>query len=223
MRELKLDWARAQDWLSREGFGGKDLKAIATAKSTVTWKSDGENAKQEEVTPEVNLVDFLRLILPAEGYLCCAWAPIDFSATRAKKKMKLGEFIHEFSESFDRLWADIRRNDVPGRQVYHACSSFKTTANRKQENVASVKAFWFDADVGPDKPYADREDALDAVWKLCETSQIPVPLIVLSGGGIQGYWPLLDAVDEATWQPYADARPDWRWPSGFFRLPAPEF
>src|SRR5215472_15606712 len=32
MRGLGCDWARAQDWLSREGFGGQTLKTIAAAK-----------------------------------------------------------------------------------------------------------------------------------------------------------------------------------------------
>jgi uncharacterized protein (DUF927 family) len=155
--------------------------------------------------PKIGPVDVLRLILPPVGYLCCAWAPIDAAASRAKNKMTLGDFTHEFSQSFDDLHADIMRNDVFGRQVYHACASFKTTLNRKQENVAYLKAFWLDADVGPGKPYATRQDALDALWEFCQKVNVPVPLVIASGSGIQGYWALEEAIDPATWQPYADA------------------
>jgi putative DNA primase/helicase len=155
--------------------------------------------------PKIGPVDVLRLILPSQGHLCCAWAPIDTAKTRAKNKMILGNFTHEFSESVERLHADIMRNDVCGRQVYHACASFTSKTNRTQENVAYLKAFWFDADVGPGKPYAIRQDALDALWEFCQKVNAPVPLVIASGSGIQGYWALEEAIDPATWQLYADA------------------
>jgi hypothetical protein len=168
-------------------------------------EDEGAEELEQEAEPAVDPADFFKLILPSKGHLCCAWAPIDYAATRAKKKMTLGKFTHEFTEDFEQLHEHVKRNDVVGRQVYHACASYQTPANRKQENVAWFKAFWFDADVGSDKPYATQEDALDAVWNFCNTTQTPVPLIILSGGGVQGYWPLEEEIDASTWQPHADA------------------
>lgn len=113
-----------------------------------------------------------------------------------------------------------------GMDTWHACSSFaketqKTNQSggtwldveRKQDNVAEIKAFWVDLDIArpgdgknPAKVYADPAAATTWLKTFCKAIAIPLPnVIVNSGYGLHIYWMVETAMSPATWQPYAEA------------------
>lgn len=138
------------------------------------------------------LLEFLKLVLPAEGLKCVAI----FQGKR---------ITHRFTPSFEEMAQIIQSADVAGHTVYHACSSYATADNRKASNVLAVKAIWADVDFGAEhhaKPskYADAQDAAEAVLGFCRKVHLPRPVFISSGNGLHIYWPLVQAVDSATWR-----------------------
>src|SRR6185369_10381796 len=105
------------------------------------------------------LLEFLKLVLPAEGLKCVA-------VFQGKK------VTHRFTPSFEEMAQIIQTADVAGHTVYHACASYATADNRKASNVLAAKALWADIDYGvafhavPSK-YADAEEAAEAVLLFC--------------------------------------------------------
>jgi predicted P-loop ATPase len=153
------------------------------------------------------LVRFLELILPGRGYYIAA------------VKLKKG-FQHHFAATIEELCQIIEEKDRDGYEVYFACSSFKQPLHnqpgtpqaerrlgRTHHNVCAVKAFWLDIDVGKDKPYKTRDEALKALAAFCNKLKLPRPIVVGSGGdksGLHIYWHLLqDITHHATWKAYA--------------------
>lgn len=96
--------------------------------------------------------------------------------------------------------------DERGRTVYHACATFKTDANRKQENAGWMRSFWIDADVGEGRPdkYGTQKEAVLDIGRVCKELGLPLPLIVKSGGGLHAYWVLDDDVPSELWVPTAE-------------------
>lgn len=139
-----------------------------------------------DVTPQ----DFLRLILPPDGYLCAHVLDGDRHWQR-------------FFTNVDDLWDFIRQQDELGRTVYHACASYQTTANRKQANAKGARSLWGDLDVGPDKTYQTARAALDALLDFCRSVSFPTPIVVRSGAGFHFYWPLVETLDPARWRALA--------------------
>jgi putative DNA primase/helicase len=162
-------------------------------------------------SPRAPLDDAVRLfelILPSQGFYVAA----------IKRKTGRG-FQHIFCETPEELWEELEENDRDGFEVYFACSSFKVPQNnpgntpprerrygRTHHNVCAVKAFWLDIDVGKDKPYKTRDEALAALAAFVEKLNLPRPIVVGSGGdksGLHCYWPLSQDIDRALWQHYA--------------------
>jgi Domain of unknown function (DUF927) len=96
---------------------------------------------------------------------------------------------------------------------WYAMASFLASNSRKQENVEAIKCFWYDADVmrqgdGKDatKAFASQTDVLFWVKQFGAATGLPLPnLWVCSGYGFHLYWLMEDALDLASWQPYAEA------------------
>jgi len=75
---------------------------------------------------------------------------------------------------------------------------------RVRDNVAELKALWFDIDFKGD--YPDIETALRALHAFEQATGLPFPSIVVSSGhGLHVYWPLVEAVTAERWQRLADA------------------
>lgn len=101
------------------------------------------------------------------------------------------------------------------RDVYFGVAKFATDENRKKENVLNLKAFWLDLDCGPDKAaaapgerpkgYATKRDAAEALSSFCESTGLPTPTMVDSGGGIHCYWILDTAIGPTQWEAVATA------------------
>lgn len=104
----------------------------------------------------------------------------------------------------------VAEYSAKGLNVFHACSGFSTAEGRKKDNVASIEAFWFDIDCGPEKAstgkgYATQKVAQDALEKFCIDSGLPSPNCVInSGNGIHAYWILDKSIRPQLWQDCAD-------------------
>jgi hypothetical protein len=161
--------------------------------------------------PRVHIDDplarFFELVLPTQGYYVVAL------------KLKKG-FQHIFAETIEELCQIVEEKDRDGYEVYFACSSFKQPLRnqpgtpprerhlgRTRHNVYAAKAFWLDIDVGKDKPYKTRDEALTALAVFCKLLKLPRPIVVGSGGdksGLHVYWPLAeDITDCELWKAYA--------------------
>lgn len=138
---------------------------------------------------------FLRCVLPAEGF----YVAVIFDTPHPRPGIDLPRQI--VCETIDELTRVLLANDAAGRTVYHACASFKDPRGavdprngrrrlRSHANVARVKSLWLDVDAGPDKPYADAQDAARAVADFVQRVGLPSPVYVGSGSGVHVYIPL---------------------------------
>lgn len=105
-----------------------------------------------------------------------------------------------------------RIGSLTDKHIYFALAGFKGNAiseykGRKQENVEYLRAFWMDIDVEKDtaKKYPTKKAAGEALDAFLETTGLPQPLVVVSGGGLHVYWPLDEDVTRYQWKPVANA------------------
>jgi predicted P-loop ATPase len=155
-------------------------------------------------------VRFFKLILPSRGHYVAA----------IKLKNSKGFRSSIFATTVEELWAVLEEADRDGFEVYFACASFKQPLNnspgtpraerrlgRTHANICGAKAFWLDIDVGTDKPYKTRDEALATLAAFCKKLNLPRPIVVGSGGdksGLHVYWPLQEDITEhALWLHYA--------------------
>src|SRR6266571_616908 len=138
-------------------------------------------------------LDFLRLILPNEGWYCGC--------------IKTTRGMHQF---FAQTQEDLAQRLVhaasSGQDVYHACSTFTTSRSRKADNVHSIKSLWMDVDTREthdESPYESPLEACHAVLAFCCEASLPTPTFVGSGGGLHLYWTLDVAVRRDTWLCYS--------------------
>lgn len=75
---------------------------------------------------------------------------------------------------------------------------------RLQTNMQEARTFFFDLDVGEgDNKYAAQRDAILALKSFIETTKLPYPMIVSSGGGLHVYWRLETSLLSNEWRTYA--------------------
>jgi hypothetical protein len=140
----------------------------------------------------MDTAEFLRTVLPQNGYYVLA-------VTRTK----MSGYKHEVFETIEDLAAAALKYDQKGWTVYHCCCTVtskqgvynehkKRNQVRVKVNAEAVGAQWLDMDVGPDKEYPSRAAALSSLKKLCREFELPAPVIVSSGVGLQVYWPFLE-------------------------------
>lgn len=145
---------------------------------------------------------------------------VDSSASKLLNAMWASDEYAHFISTLDQKTAVFKNHTVSnvveaidlankysskGMDVYLAGAEYKTTENRKKENVAGVKGFWFDIDCGEDKTSSDKgyrtpAEAEQAVNAFCVKAKLPFPThIVLSGGGLHVYWALTERLDTPLW------------------------
>ena len=73
------------------------------------------------------LKGFFAAILPTEGFKCAA-------------TLVGNGCNHRFFETTDELATFVLHQDAAGKTIYHACASFKTAENRKQENALCARS-----------------------------------------------------------------------------------
>ena len=155
---------------------------------------------------------FFDTVLPSAGIRCIA------------TPLAGGGFRHQFGP--DNAWLANRAAvlDAAGHSVYFACASYLPQAEdkqrgpdgklviggRKQTNVAFVRSFWVDLDVGvsePGKPakYATQKQAAVAILAFAVKLGLPKPWLVNSGWGVHAHWPMDADMVPSVWKPTAEA------------------
>ncbi len=115
---------------------------------------------------------------------------------------------HHFFETVEALDAAAKKYDANEVNVFHACATYKTDANRKQENAGWMRSIWLDIDVGKPndaKSYVSRKEAKDSLGGMCKKLALPIPMIVKSGMGLHAYWVLDRDLIKDEWQPIVNA------------------
>ena len=96
-----------------------------------------------------------------------------------------------------------------GANVFFAVGGFDTVLKddglpaRTAAACRWHRSLRIDIDVGANKPYASKRDALVALLQFNQTYSLPTPWIVDSGGGLHVYWTFDRDVDTADWLPLA--------------------
>lgn len=155
---------------------------------------------------KVSILEFYQHILPSNG--------INALAYRSP-----GEnfFRHCLFESLDEMAKKSIMLDGQKFDVFMACASYqqgfyKDTLGRKHfrtaDNANHVKSFWFDIDCDQikaeqGKGYLSVNDALIALDTFCRTIGLPIPTIILSGGGLHCYFVLDAEISKSQWVPVA--------------------
>ena len=139
----------------------------------------------------MTLTDFFNLVLPSNGTYC-------FAAIQGKKiEQVFLDDITDLVSITDALSGPVNQ--------YYALASFKESGKRTQANVAKLKSFWLDIDVGKgtEDCYDTQDQAYDAIKLFLTTTELPTPILVNSGNGVHVYWPLDRELDSEIWKPIA--------------------
>jgi len=154
-------------------------------------------------------IEFLRTVWPDDGFYCIAI------------KLEHGGYWHTVHDTIAQAVEFIDRQK--GRDVYFCIHSLKDRqvwdarkrnsetgergawAVRTKANMREAKVFFFDLDVGqgPGK-YASIGEAGDELWRFCQETLLPMPMVVKSGGGLHVYWLLEDSIQTHQWAVYAE-------------------
>jgi hypothetical protein len=72
-------------------------------------------------------------------------------------------------------------------------------------NLLAKQEFYVDIDTGKGKHYESVDEARDAFTRACACLGLPFPIVILTGHGIHGHWPLAAPIfDMAKWQMLMD-------------------
>ncbi len=148
-----------------------------------------------------DMMTFLQAVLPAEqtGQRYCS-VFIGHNSTDIATKAKV---ITAFHSSIEDL-ANTLENPPSGIwNTYFLVASTKSDS-RKREAIARHKAFFIDIDVGENKPYASKGDAVTALNTFMQVHELPAPTIVDSGRGLHVYWTLDEAIATFEWLKIAE-------------------
>ena len=139
-------------------------------------------------------LEFLAAVLPSSGVYCAA----EFTSPK-----KEHVFVNDLQEILDAGQKFVDTN----RDAYFALSSFKEAGSRTAENARLVKSLYMDLDLGGEKAYADKKEAIAAFENFMSTTGMDAlgqPFVISSGGGFHVYWPLDEEVEIAQWKPMAE-------------------
>lgn len=137
---------------------------------------------------------FYEKALPTQGVYCVAQINPESGRTR-----------HTYAHSLDELYAAL---DAASQQttanVYVAPCSFQDES-RLAANALYGRAFFIDLDVNHGKVcYPSKEFALAALDTFLKASELPPPVRIDSGGGVQAYWLFEQDVPAEDWKIYAN-------------------
>jgi len=141
--------------------------------------------------------EFYKKALPSTGIYCVA--TIDPVAKITK---------HKFVENIDELESFVESKKNTKTNIFVAMSSFKGYS-RKADEAIYARSFFIDLDVGENKEYKSKKEALDDLDKFVLDAELPNPVIVDSGGGIHAYWFLDRDITTTEWKPYAEKFKDF--------------
>jgi hypothetical protein len=113
-------------------------------------------------------------VLPSTGIYCVA--VIDPSTTKIK---------HIFVETIDELVELV--SSKQNTNVFVALANFEGHS-RKADTAISLRSFFVDLDVGDEKGYDSKEEALESLADFVADNELPPPTVVDSGTGAHAYW-----------------------------------
>lgn len=126
-------------------------------------------------------------------------------------------FRHHPVSSLEELANKTELFDKKHYDVYFACASYTQgfymnregkNCFRTAENAGWAKSYWLDIDCSQDKAiegkgYKTVTDAMSALQDFCDVLGMPMPTIILSGGGLHCYFVLEREVNKEQWIPIA--------------------
>lgn len=142
--------------------------------------------------------EFLSLVMPARG-------------TRVITQIGDGppkNYTYDEQTSFAEIADDVIRLDAQGHDVYIALGGFEAETvsrykGRTADNARWFKSLFIDIDVGEDKDYKNRREAVAALEDFVNSTGLPGPAVVNSGYGFHVYWPLEQEIPREEWFAYA--------------------
>ena len=134
---------------------------------------------------------FLESVLPTQDLYCVVG-------------IRAGKVRTSFHDNLEDVDAVATGLDAGGVDAYFALASFATVdAGRKAENATYLRSFFLDLDCGTGKPYRDQAHAAQDLAVFVQTTGLPSPTVVNSGGGLHVYWPLIEDIPASEWVGYA--------------------
>lgn len=150
------------------------------------------------------LLRFLSAVLPATGVYVTAWLQAGKVKQRAVQNLAA---VHDYCLRNSNTATDCWFALAAYKQGWHEVPTAEGTRNklRTHDNARAAKALWLDLDVGDDKPYTTREEALQGLVQFCKTTGMLRPWVVSSGAkGVHVYWAFAEEVSPQDWQHAAD-------------------
>lgn len=141
--------------------------------------------------------EFLHRVLPSSGGKYC------IGVVNAE-----AEYSQSWPKTIDALISQINLRSKAQENVYFATGVYE--GSRSIEGARYKKALYLDLDCsGAHQGFPDKKAAILGLRQFCEDAKLPFPSIIVdSGNGIHGYWPLAEAIGAADWQVLADALKD---------------
>lgn len=136
---------------------------------------------------------FLESVLPTQGLYCVVG-------------IRAGNVRPSFHDNLEDVDAVATGLDAGGIDAYFALASFDVAlAGRKADNALYLRSFFLDLDCGTGKPYRDQAHAAQELSVFVQTTGLPTPTVVNSGGGLHVYWPLTEDIPASEWVGHAKA------------------
>lgn len=113
--------------------------------------------------------------------------------------------IHRFADSHDELTQTLAKASAQTESnVYVTPCSFEGH-NRASDDAIFGRSFFIDLDVNHGKVcYTSKEEAIAALDEFVKESELPPPVRIDSGGGVQAYWLFEEDVPIVEWVVYAE-------------------
>lgn len=137
---------------------------------------------------------FYEHVLPSQGVYCAA--AIDPTSGIKSR----------FAETLDELMTLIENLKGWKANVYVTPHSF-SGYSRNAKDAQFCRSIYVDLDVAPDNPnkYESQDAAIEALGEFFTEHDLPVPVIINSGTGIQAYWIFDRDIPSAEWKPVAES------------------
>src|SRR5574343_657028 len=140
--------------------------------------------------------DFLAQVADPAGIVLCYTSPVTVGK---KANPNRAELFTGTADNLGALLEYANKLSAQGRDLYFTPARIDTLP-RNKTNVISSKSLWIDVDVREGKGYASLPEALDGIKNLCVKYRLPVPTIVMTGGGFHVYWTCETPMTKAVWE-----------------------
>lgn len=141
-------------------------------------------------------LDFLKEILPSGTRYSLRLVKKPTDGTKSIARNEMYNSIEDMESAIDG-WVS------KGWNVYYATAGFGAVNNAQSDNAVAKRELYVDVDCGPDKPYATKEEGLNALKSFVVTMKLPRPTLVDSGNGIHAHWIFDTAVPIHQWESVA--------------------